>query len=194
MRHQSRFRLVAILAPVIALALASFWVVEVMRRGADDFIDRGQRAEPDFYVEQFNFVRMSRTGDAQYHVAGTRLTHNPLDDSYDVQEPVVRALRGGEEPMTVRAERAWINSDTSEIHLHENVHMDRPASGSQERLQLHSQHMIVFPDDDVMQTDKPVKITRGKSTLFGTGMYANNATREFKLHSRVHGTYQPPPR
>lgn len=192
-RSGGRFRLVAILAPTIALALASFWVVEVMRRSGGDFVDQTRRTEPDFYVEQFNYVKMSRTGEAQYHLSGSRLTHDPVDDSYDVDDPVVRSVRNVGEPMTITAQRAWVNSDSSEIHLFDDVHIDRPATPESERMQLRSQHLIVLPDDDVMKTEKPVEIIRGKSILNGTGMVANNATREFRLRSNVHGTYQPPP-
>jgi lipopolysaccharide export system protein LptC len=190
----ARFRLVAILAPVLALALASFWVVEVMRRSADDFVERPPRVEPDFYVDQFSYVRMSRTGEAQYHLSGARLTHNPQDDSYDIQLPVVRSVRNAEEPMVARSQRAWVNSDSSEIHMFEDVHMERPATADRERFQLRSEHMLVLPDDDAMKTDVPVTITLGKSHLSGTGMLANNATREFRLHNKVHGTYQAPDR
>ena len=38
------------------------------------------------------------------------------------------------------------------------------------------------------------EITLGRSVLTGVGMLANNATREFRLMSKVHGTYQPPVR
>lgn len=194
MHSVGRFRLVAILAPTIVLALASFWVLEVMRRSAPDFVDHSQRVEPDFYVEQFNYVKMSRTGEAQYHLSGERLTHNPRDDSYDVAAPVVRSVRSDGEPMMIRAERAWVNSDSSEIHLFDDVHMDRPATKDRERVQLRSQHVIVLPDDDAMRSDKHVEITHGRSVLTGTGMVANNASGEFRLRSNVHGTYQPPPR
>lgn len=194
MRGGSHYRLVAILAPALALALASFWVVEVMRRSAGDFVSQAPRTEPDFYVEQFSYVRMARSGEAQYHLSGARLTHNPEDDSYDVENPIVRSQRDAVESMVITAERAWVNSDSSEVHLFTNVHMDRLATKDRERLELRSQHMLVLPDDDMMKTDKPVQITTGKSTLTGTGMIANNATRQFKLHSNVSGTYQAPTR
>jgi lipopolysaccharide export system protein LptC len=54
--------------------------------------------------------------------------------------------------------------------------------------------MLVLPEEDVVKTDKHVDITLGRSTLSGTGMYANNATSEFRLSSNVHGTYQAPAR
>jgi len=193
-QRTNRFRLIAVLAPTIVLALASFWVVEVMRRTGDEVSGRAQRTQPDFYVEQFNYVKMSRTGDAQYHVSGKRLQHNPTDDSYDVELPVVRSVRKDAEPMIITAQRAWINGDSSEVHLYEDVHIDRPPAQKQERMELKSPYLVVLPDDDAMRTDKPVQITRGKSILNGTGMYADNAKREFRLRSNVHGTYQPPGR
>jgi lipopolysaccharide export system protein LptC len=54
--------------------------------------------------------------------------------------------------------------------------------------------MLLLPDEDVMQTDKPVEILFGQSKLTGTGMFANNATRELRVSSNVHGTYQVPAR
>jgi lipopolysaccharide export system protein LptC len=184
-------RLFMLLAPVIALALGSFWLVEVLRRSAGDAIPDRVRVEPDFYVEQFSYVKLAPDGRAQYHFAGERLTHNPQDDSYDIRKPVIRSVNNTATPMVIRAERAHVNSDNSEVHMHNNVHMDRPASPANEPLHISSDYILVLPDDDVMKTDKQVVITSGQSTLTGVGMFANNATREFKLMNSVHGTYQP---
>jgi lipopolysaccharide export system protein LptC len=189
-RSTMRFRLMAILTPTIALALGSFWLLEVMRRTAGDFLPSPQRSEPDFYVEKFNYVKMSKTGSAQYHISGTRLTHNPEDDSYDITLPVINNLGNVQAPMTIRSERAQVNSDNSQVHLYDNVHMDRPASPTNEPMHAKTEYLLVLPDDDVMRTDKPVELTLGRSKLTGTGMMANNATRELRLTSNVHGTYQ----
>lgn len=189
-----RFRLVAILAPMIALALGSFWLLEVMRRDTGETGPEAARTEPDFYVEKFNYVKLAQNGKVQYHFSGDRLTHNPQDDSYDILHPVVVSVGDGPAPMTMRSERAHINSDSSKVHLYENVHLDRPATADSEHLHLKSEYLLLLPDDDVMQTDKPVVITSGQSILTGVGMFANNATREFRLASNVHGTYQAPPR
>lgn len=194
-RAAIRFRLFVIMAIMISLALGSFWVLEVMRRSGGEFIPPVERSEPDFYVENFSFVKMAKTGEASYHIAGERLTHNPQDDSYDIQSPVVTKLQDkNQEPMTVRSERARIDNDNTQVHMYENVHIDRPGSATSQPLHITSDYMLLLPEDDVMKTDKPVHITFGKSTLQGSGMYANNATREFRLSSNVHGTYQVPAR
>lgn len=185
-----RIRLFMTLAPLVVLALASFWLYEVMRRATDTVVPNPERNEPDFYVEKFSYVKLSKTGAAQYHLAGERLTHNPQDDSYDIVKPVVSNIRNADAPMTIHAERARVNSDNSQVHLYENVRMDRPASATTEPIRIRTEYMLVLPDDDVMKTDKPVEIITDRATLKGTGMVANNATREFNLTSKVHGTYQ----
>lgn len=189
-----RFRIVAVLAPLIALALGSFWLFEVMRRAAGDAIPTPQRKEPDFYVEKFSYLKMAKTGKAEYHFSGARMTHNPLDDSYDIEHPVINNVGNERGQITMRADRAKVNSDNSEVHMYNNVHMDRPATANAEALHASSEYLLVLPDDDVMKTDKPVEILIGQSKLTGTGMVANNATREFRLASNVHGTYQAPRR
>jgi lipopolysaccharide export system protein LptC len=170
------------LAPLIALALGSFWVYEVMRRATEDSAPTTQRTEPDFYVEKFSYVKMSPNGTAQYHISGDRLT----------QQPIVNKLGETEAPTNLRADRANVSSDNSLVHLYDNVRMSRPASPGKDPLLVTSQYMLLLPDDDVVKTDKPVMISVGRSTLNGAGMYANNATRELRLASNVHGTYQPP--
>jgi lipopolysaccharide export system protein LptC len=193
-----RFRLVAILAPLVALALGSFWLFEVMRRATNEVIPTAERTEPDFYVEKFNYVKLTKTGKAQYHFSGAKMTHNPLDDSYDIELPVVNNVGTGDRsnspPTTIRADRATVNSDNSKIHMYDNVRVDRPASENSEAMKVRSQYLLVLPDDDIVKTDKPVEIHLGQSVLTGTGMVANNATRELHLANNVHGTYQAPQR
>jgi lipopolysaccharide export system protein LptC len=184
--------MLALITLLAALALGSFWVLEVMRSGAEDAIPNPARTEPDFYVENFSYVKMTEKGEARYHVSGDKLTHNPKDDTYDIVHPVLKSFSDERPPSTLRSDRARVNSDGSKMYLYDNVHLDRPATPTSERLQVKSQFMLVFPDDEVAQTDKPVQITQGQSTLDGVGMYANNATRELRLGSKVHGTYQAP--
>lgn len=193
-RAARRFRLTMLLALLIALALGSFWLYEVMRRAADDAEPERVRKEPDFYVENFSYIKMGPSGKAQYHFSGARLTHNPQDDSYDIAQPVVNNLDSAKPPMTIRSQRATLNNDNSEVHLYDNVRLDRPASPANEAMQVRSEYLLLLTEEDVVKTDRPVDITMGQSKLTGTGMVANNATRELHLTSNVHGTYQAPAR
>jgi lipopolysaccharide export system protein LptC len=191
-RASNRFRLIVVLAVGAMLALGSFWVLEVMRRGITDTAPNAARSEPDYYVEKFNFVRMSQTGQAQYKISGLKLTHNPTDDSYSIQLPVVNSLSSDRPPMTTRAEQAVVDHEYTKVHMYRNVQIDRPATATTENFHLRSEYLLILPDDDVMQTDTYVEITLGKSKLTGIGMFANNATRELRVSNKVHARYQPP--
>ncbi|MGZ3254939.1 MAG: LPS export ABC transporter periplasmic protein LptC [Burkholderiaceae bacterium] len=191
LRSSERLRLVMVIMIVVAMALGSFWVLQVVRKGLTESMPNAPRTEPDYYIENFKFVRMTNTGQVHYAVSGARLTHNPQDSSFEIQHPVIKSLSDNQPPVTASAERAVSQDDNSKVHLYNNVVLNRPASVTSEHFQFKSEYMLALPDDDIVQTDKPVELALGTSTLTGTGMYVNNATREFKLSNKVHGVYQP---
>jgi lipopolysaccharide export system protein LptC len=177
-RGAGRFNLIALLVLCSALALGSFWVLEVMRRAMETSLPRPPRNEPDYYVDDFNFVRMSPTGEAQYDIS--------------VQLPLVHSLASDRAAMTATSKRALVDQNNSKVHMYEDVQVDRPATPTSDHFHLTSEYLLLLPDEDIVKTDKPVQITLGTSRLYGTGMIANNATRELHLDSKVHATYQPP--
>ena len=187
----NRLQMGLILLLLVLLALGSFWLLDVMRRSTEGGVPAGQRTEPDYYVEHFNFVRLAKTGQTRYHVSGERMTHNPQDDSYEIARPVMKTLSDKRPTTTIVAERALSNGDMSQVRLFKNVKMDRPASAISKHLRLTSDYMLVLPDDDAMTTDRPVELISGTAVLYGTGMFANQATGEFSLASRVRGTFPP---
>lgn len=187
----NRVRLFVVIALLAVLALGSFWVLEVMRRDAESVGSAAPKGEPDYTVEKFSFVRMSQTGQARYNISGARLTHYPDSDSFEIQQPVLHDLSNGQAPLTLHAERAIVEHVNNRIHMYDNVQMDRPASPKNEHFHLESEYLLILPDDDIVQTDKPVAITFDTSHLTGIGMFLNNATREFRLSHNVRGTYRP---
>jgi lipopolysaccharide export system protein LptC len=190
----NRFRLLAVLAITIGLALGSFWLLEVMRKSGDNALPAAARTDPDYYVEQFNFVRMSPTGEARYNISGAKLMHYPKDDVIEIDSPVLHSLSPDRPSSTMRSERAIVDQSNTRIQMIGNVQMERPASATTTRFQLKSEYMLIFPDEDRMRTDKPVNIVSGTTTLDGVGMSANNATGEFRVLSQTRGKFLPQPR
>jgi lipopolysaccharide export system protein LptC len=71
------------------------------------------------------------------------------------------------------------------------VRIDRPQTPESTLFHLESDYLLVLPDEEIMRTDKPVRMILGDSLLNGTGMVANNATGEVQLASRVQATLPP---
>jgi lipopolysaccharide export system protein LptC len=191
-RTGTTIRVIALILISAALALGSLWLVEVMQRQTENSLPQPARTDPDFYVEKFNFVRMSKTGEARYNLTGTEMKHYPADDSYQVTNPIMHSYGKNRPPMVTRSLRAVVQNDNSEVHMYDDVHIDRPASATSQRFQLKTSYLLLLPDEDVMKTPRFVELQQGTSVLTGTGMYANNATGEFKLDGDVKGQYRAP--
>lgn len=191
-KSANRIRLLVIISLCGLLALVSFWLLQVIRNQEVGGAPQLGRNEPDYYVQKFVFVRMSKAGQPQYIISGDKLTHRPLNDSSEVLLPVVQSLSPDQPPVTIHAKRALVDQDSSKVQLLGNVDMERSASAKIESLRLKTEALLILPDDDLMQTDLPVEITMGKSVLTGTGMSANNGTREFRLSNQVHAIYRQP--
>ena len=190
-RSAHRYRLLFLLGSAVVAALGSFWLLQLIQKPGGDDVQASRSNEPDYYVEKFTFARMSNTGAARYTVTGARMIHRPLDDTYEITLPVIHSLNRDQQPLTVRADRALAVPDSSKIHMIDKVEADRPPSATSEHFHLKSDYMLILPDEDVLQTDRAVDMTLGSARMTGTGMYVNNATREFKMAQRVHGIYPP---
>ncbi|NMM26320.1 MAG: LPS export ABC transporter periplasmic protein LptC [Glaciimonas sp.] len=186
-----RLRLIVVIALGLVMALGSFWVLELMRKISIDNAPDIVRSEPDFYVDNFKFIQLAKDGQLHYKMSGDRLTHEPLHDSYQIAQPIIISPGMARAPMTMRAESAMIEDDNSKVHLRKNVRIDRPASGQSQALHLETEYLLLLPDEDVMQSDQPVKLLLGQSTLSGNGLFANNATRELRVSGNVHGSFPP---
>jgi lipopolysaccharide export system protein LptC len=190
--RSTRLRLTVLIVLGMALALSSFWYLENTRRQLADMLPKAQRSEPDYFIDRFQFVRMSIAGQPLYKLAGVKMTHHPLDDSFQIQQPVVHSLGDERPPMTIVADRARLEDLNSKLHLLDHVRIDRPATPQAESFRLDTEHLLILPDEDIMQSDQAVDVTLGNARMSGVGMFANNATGELKLLSQTKIHYPPP--
>ncbi|KAF3998724.1 LPS export ABC transporter periplasmic protein LptC [Glaciimonas immobilis] len=190
LRSTFRLRFMLLLAACVALTLGSFWIMEVMRKNTEQLLPSAPRVAPDYYVENFNYVQLALDGKPRYNISGQRLTHNPADDSFDVNLPVIRSLDKLRPPMTLRSNTAKITDNNSKVDMFGNVNADRLGTPTSSKFHLQTEYLRLLPDDDIMTSDKAVAITIDQSQMNGVGMYANNATQELRLLGNVRGTYR----
>ncbi|MDC8760232.1 LPS export ABC transporter periplasmic protein LptC [Janthinobacterium fluminis] len=193
-RVAHRWRTGGSVLAIAALALGSFWLLQLVNQRGQDMQSDQQRNEPDYFVDNFSIVRMDKVGRPAYIVSGTKLTHRPVDDSADIELPYVRKLSTDVPPMDVRAERGRIDQDNSRVRLTGNVVVDRAAGPTVQSLNLKTPALTVFPDADRMETDQAVALLLGSTRMNGIGMRANNATRQIDVAHQLHITIPPAPR
>ncbi|WP_342115055.1 LPS export ABC transporter periplasmic protein LptC [Pseudoduganella sp. OTU4001] len=196
MRNQRiahRFRLSIGMVLVLVAALGSFYLLELMNRAGEEMQADMQANEPDYIIENFSFVRMSKEGKPSYIIAGDKLTHRPIDDSSEIDKPRVRSLGAGERPpMEIVAKMARVDDANSRVTLNGSVTIDRAAAENAQPMHMATEKLVIFPDEDRMETDQPVKMKLGNTTATANSMRANNATRQ--LHLEGAGTLVLPPK
>lgn len=101
----------------------------------------------------------------------------------------MRAFQPGKPVVTTTAKRGTVNGDVSIVDLYDDARILRVAGGGDPQMQADSQHFRILVNDDVIQTEKPVKLQRGLSLVNATdGMKYNNVTRVIELYGNVRGT------
>jgi lipopolysaccharide export system protein LptC len=168
--------------------LMSYWVLEMVRSkndsGTKTISDR-----PDYFIENFDFIKILPDGQNKYRIVGTKLVHYPNDNHADVTSPVLTSM-DPTRPVTVRAHRGTIknigNKTKNEVHLFEKVVLTRAKTDTAEPLQLDTEYMMAYPDQNRMETDLPVAILSGDIITTGTGMKANNATEQIHILKNVY--------
>lgn len=175
------------------LALASYWVLEITR----NYGDTGDtvRTRPDYFVENFNFVKIPPAGQTKFRIVGTQLVHYPNDDHADITLPVITSLDVTKPPMTARANRGMVKNiadqTNSEVHLYKDVVLNRAKTKKTDHLQLNTDYLLAYPDKDTVETHFPVEIIADDIVTTGVGLKGNNATQQIEILKDVDSVIPP---
>ncbi|MEO7578516.1 MAG: LPS export ABC transporter periplasmic protein LptC [Massilia sp.] len=184
-RVAHRWRLTAVMTVGVLFSVGSFYLVQLAGRDDVALPPDALKTEPDYIVEKFSFVRMDPNGRPRYIIAGDKLTHRPIDDIAEVEQPVVNSLTAERARMTMRARRARIDQTNSVIDLKGAVAIDRLPSALGKPMTLRTEALTLYTDEDRMETEQPFKLVIGTQTVTGVGMQANNATGRFKVKNNM---------
>lgn len=182
-RTAHRWRLGAVFGACLALALGSFYIVQLMNVADMEALSDAQRGEPDYIVEKFSAVRMNPDGKPRYIVAGDKLSHLPLTDSSTVEKPLVQSFAEDKPPMFITSDTAKLDHINNTVELLGNVDIRRAGSGNARPMTMDTEALTIFADTDQMRTSHPVEMSSGGSVFRGSSMTANNATRQITLHN-----------
>jgi lipopolysaccharide export system protein LptC len=180
-------------------SLASYWVLELIRSQPNGGSKANARAQPDYFIENFNYIKMLPDGQGKYRLVGAKLTHYPSDDHADdhaeIALPVITSLDPTQPRTTLHSERAVVKNlahrAETEVAFYDNVVLNRPQTAKTEHIQLTTDYLLAYPDKNTAQTNLPVEIIAGSTVTTGVGMTANNTTQEMEILSNVYSIIPP---
>ncbi|WP_118180868.1 LPS export ABC transporter periplasmic protein LptC [Paraburkholderia phosphatilytica] len=189
----NRFRWTSLIPVVAMAALAgvTWWLLQATKPPANENVQRPLAHTPDYFADNFSVSELDQSGSTQYRLTATHMVHYEDDANSDLTNPAVRAFQPGKPIVTATALRGKVNSDASIVDLYDHARIVRAPGDGDPQMQADSEHFQVLVNDDVIWTEKPVKLQRGQSVMTASGMNYNNVTRVIQLFGNVRGAITP---
>ncbi len=188
-RIGTKLRAWAPLLPLLLLLLASYWLslqVQPLVSTAGE-----QRHDVDFVIDKLTATTLNEQGQPRLILSADKMWHYPDDDTTHLQMPHLTSFFADRPPSRISAQSGTIGSKSEDLYLYDEVQVVRPAGLHTPEQRFQTDYLHVAPDRGWADTDHPVLLLSGKSTISAVGMELDNQARSVKLLSRVRATHEP---
>jgi lipopolysaccharide export system protein LptC len=185
--NQFRFTSLIPIVAMAALAGITWWLLEATQAPPSPDLLKPKEHTPDYFADNFSVSELDQSGTTQYRLTAVNLVHYEDNEYSDLIKPAIRAFQPGKPIVTATGDTGTVNSDASIVDLYGNARILRAPGDGDPEMQADSSHFRVLVNDDVIETEKPVKLRRGLSIMTASGMNYNNVTRVMKLFGNVRG-------
>jgi lipopolysaccharide export system protein LptC len=183
--------IIAILLLAVVTA-TSYWYSRVMRK--PESAEPPRPGTPDVVVDRLVLTQFDEQGRARHKLFGERLRHFAENDDIDVAAPRLISLRPDRPRVEAKARTARVENAAERVHLNGDVVIARAAFDRQPEMLITTDYLLALPDEDRYRTDRPVKLTRGASSISANGMDFDNVARRIVMTGAVHTVIDPRPR
>ena len=183
------------------LTLTTFWLVQKNTPPESSMLERVRLHEPDYIIQNGALSALNEQGNTKYRILGKRVTHYDDDASIDIELPRMRLFQPDKAPVTVKSNTGHLDGDLTVLELFDNASIFRPAQAATAtepatlRILASSSYFKVLINDDIIQTDKPISLEQGMSTMNATdGGTFDNIQQSMTLLGQVKGRIERTPR
>lgn len=192
--HRARYWLP--LLPLLGILAATYWLDQQVQTatGQTDLI---KRHEPDGMMVNFSAVTLSEQGTTSSIMHGKKLLHYPDDDSSTIEEPEITSMSteqpaSAHPPVHTTARFATVASKGDEVLLERNVRVVREASGKRGELVVSTELLQLFPDQNLIKTDRAITLVSDRDIVHAVGMEMDTRAHTVKLLSQVKAQHAAP--
>ena len=179
------------------LALGTWWLV---RNAPKPIVSGPQKVvphEPDYFLKDFVIKNFEATGRLKSQLAGVQGDHFPDTDTLEIDQARMLSFTPDGRKTVGRSNRALSNADGSEVQMLGQAVVTREpvaATATQKALpamQLESDFLQIWPNEERVSTNKPVVMTRGEDRFTGDSMQYGHLDQILQMQGRVKGVIQP---
>ena len=186
---------------MIALTLATFWLVQKNTPPEKSVLERARLHEPDYTINDGALSALNELGNTKYRILGKKVIHYDDDASIDILTPRMRFFQAGKAPVTIKSDTGHLDGDLTVLDLIDNASIFRPAQAATAtepatlRMLASSSYFKVLINDDIIETNKPITLEQGMSVMNSTeGGIFNNVEQSMTLSGHVKGRIERAPR
>ena len=139
----------------------------------------------DTYFNQAEIISFDETGTPKSKVIGARINHYPGDKDSEISTPQVTLIRESGSPIYITADQGWVNKDASRVTLQGNTIIKRKKSPANESFRLETPELIIWPNKNIAETDKAIRISSDTTITTGVGMKAYLEDEHYYLFNNV---------
>jgi lipopolysaccharide export system protein LptC len=148
-------------------------------------------ARSDYVLHDFDLVSLDAEGRESFSVSAPYLERDPGGRSLSLRKPSFSFPDRQQGRWTATSDKAWVAEKGVEVRLIEQVRFTGPPTALGERTRFATEHLRVFPKQDLATSADPVTISRSDSILAGTGLRADMKSHRVQLLANVKGSYAP---
>ena len=184
-----------------ALTLMTFWLVQKNTPPESSMLERVRLHEPDYIIKDGTLSALNEQGNTKYRILGNKVTHYDDDASIDIDAPRMRLFQPDKPPVTVKSDTGHLDGDLTILELIDNASIFRPAQAATAtepatlRMLASSSYYKVLINDDIIETDRPIRLEQGMSIMHSSdGGTFNNIQQSMTLSGQVKGRIERAPR
>lgn len=172
-----------------ALALGTWWLVNVSPAPEAERAPLPPRHEPDYTMRNFTVQRFAADGRLRVKIEGVELRHYPDTDTLEIDSPRIRAYGPDGQVTNASAVRALANGDGSEVQLFGSAQVVREADKPQDVIEFRSEFLHAFLATERVRSHLPVWVRQGGAELRADGLEYDNLARVVELKGRQRATF-----
>lgn len=179
-----------------ALALGTYWLVRNTPIFSPTESVKEVRHEVDYFVRQFTVKNFDDAGRLKSDISGIEARHYPDTDTLEIDQARIRSIGLDGRVTTATGNRAYANSDGSEVQLAGNALVIREAGvdaagREMPRLEFRGEFLHAFLNEERVKSHKPVTLIRGADQFTGDNFAYDNLDGVADLKGRVRGVLMP---
>lgn len=173
--------------PLLMMALVAagtWWLVTNTPQPPGPAGDVPLRQTPDYTMAGFSVTRFGADGAIELRLDGDELRHYPATDRMEVDGVQLHAVGRDGRVSDATAQRAVALSDGSEVELIGGAHVVSRRPG-EPALEVRSEQLKALVRLERLVSDRPVRVTRGSSTMQAGGLDYDHANGILRLNGPV---------